>query len=39
MRLNSYREYLKQLEAALAQQQDGIAGDVVLRYIDVDING
>ena len=36
VRLNSDREYLKQLEAALAQQQDGIAGDVVLRYIDVD---
>ena len=29
MRLNSDREYLKQLEAALAVQQDG---DVLLRY-------
>ena len=33
VRLNSDREYLKQLEATLAQQQDGNAGDVVLRYI------
>ena len=33
VRLNSDREYLKQLEATLALQQDGNAGDVVLRYI------
>ena len=35
VRLNSDREYLKQLEATLALQQDGNAGDVVLRYIIV----
>ena len=39
VRLNSDREYLKQLEATLAQQQEGNAGDLVIRFVDVDVGG